>query len=220
MRPVETRVLRKAEDDTWDYAAYRWDSRGEGATLLPGNASTPIEVMGDDGPFQHHVPAKVECRTCHESSPHRVLGFETLQLSAPLPGEDAMQLATLGDQAIFSDPVKPRLVEHPDPLTVEVLGLFQGNCVHCHNGSGGPSSSFDLRPEVALANTIGQPTEGSGSASGIRIVPGDPAASVLFQAFSGETNDPEVKLMPPLGVDVRDAASIELLRSFIFALEP
>jgi hypothetical protein len=49
-------------------------------------------------------------------------------------------------------------------------------------------------------------------------VPGSPETSILFLAFSGETDDPEVSAMPPMGVDVRDQAAIELLRAFILEL--
>jgi hypothetical protein len=41
---------------------------------------------------------------------------------------------------------------------------------------------------------------------------------MLFLAISGEHDDPEIKDMPPVGVDVRDTASIETLRSFIGGL--
>ena len=43
-------------------------------------------------------------------------------------------------------------------------------------------------------------------------------ANILFLAFSGETEDPEVKDMPPMGVDARDLDSIELLRTWIETL--
>ncbi len=44
------------------------------------------------------------------------------------------------------------------------------------------------------------------------------ASSILFQAFSGETDDPEVGDMPPLGIDRRDAEAIEVLRGWIASL--
>lgn len=211
-RPVETRVMRKAEDDTWDYAAYGWNDDGLDATRLDLADNVPIDVEGEDGPFVHHVPARIECRGCHESSTSELLGLSRVQLAGDV-------LDAWLDAGTLSASVPPETIEHEDDSTRLVLGMFHGNCVHCHNGTFGPSSSFDLRHDVALDNTIDQETDSSASASGIRIVPGSPETSILFLAFSGETDDPEVSAMPPMGVDVRDAESVELLRSFILDLE-
>ena len=104
------------------------------------------------------------------------------------------------------------------PLTSAVLGNFVGNCVHCHNGSNGAASSFDLRPAVALENLVDQPTASSATAAGIRLVPGAPEESILYLAMSG-TPDLEVKEMPPLGVAIRDLSAIEQLYDWILALQ-
>lgn len=210
-RPVETRLIRKTEDGSWDYAVYGWDESGSQAALLDIGEPVPIAVMGEGGAFDHHVPARIECRACHESSVAEVLGASRLQLSAQLD-----ELTAVG---VLSHANDAEIIDHPDDTTRRVLGMFTGNCVHCHNGSGGPSSSFDLRHDVALANTVDHETESSASASGIRIVPGAPETSILFLAFSGETDDPEVSAMPPMGVDVRDQAAVELLRTFISELD-
>ncbi len=208
LRPIETRLMRLDAEGTWDYATYRWNGDGSEATLVDPTAPDPVPIAGEGGDFVHTIPAKLECRTCHESREGEVLGFEPLQLSD--------QLSALGELGLFAaTPPAAAPIDHDDPVTREILGRFYGDCVHCHNGGDGPSSSFDLRPDVALENTIGVMTASSASAFGVRIVPGDPAASILFQSYSGETSDPEVKLMPPVGVDVRDDASIELLRGWI-----
>lgn len=207
--PVETRVMHVEPDGGWAYNVYAWDSLGEGAILTDAQFPVPVEVDTDMGPLTHTIPARLECRECHESARSFVLGFEALQL-----GDQAADIGEVFTQA----PSLPPPIDTGDAATDEVLGLFVGQCVHCHNGSDGPSSAFDLRPEVAIANTLDQPTESSAMASGIRIVPGDPGGSILFQAFSGETNDPEVGDMPPLGIDRRDAQAVELLRSWIAAL--
>ncbi len=208
--PVETRVMHVLPDGSWDYADYAWDEPGRTATLIDITFPTPVEVETDSGRLLHTIPARLECRECHESAPSFVLGFEALQL-----GDGVGSLPVAFTDAL---PEEPPTIEAADPQTVEVLGMFVGQCVHCHNGSDGASSSFDLRPDVALANTIDQETESSAAAAGIRIIPGDPDDSALFQAFSGETDDPEVNEMPPLGIDRRDAAAVELLRSWIAGL--
>ena len=107
-------------------------------------------------------------------------------------------------------------IEHADDTTRRVLGWLHGDCVHCHNGLDGPSSSFDLRADVALQNLVGVESDDSASAGGIRVVPGDPDTSLMFLAIAGQGDD--VKAMPPVGVDVRDAAAVDLVRTWIEGL--
>lgn len=209
-RPIETRVIRRL-DDSWAYDVYLWDADGSDATLLPLDIGVEVAVEVDGEAFMHRVPNRLDCRTCHESAAVPVLGFASVQLA-----EDA--LAKLDADGLRTDPHPPARIEHSDSATREVLGYFQGNCVHCHNGGTGPSSSFDLRHESALANIIDQQTDSSASAQGIRVVPGSSAASILFLAVSGESDDTSIKPMPPVGVQRRDAGAIEQLRAWIDAL--
>ena len=102
-------------------------------------------------------------------------------------------------------------VDAPDERTAEVLGYLRGNCVHCHNGR----TVFDLRQEVALENLIDQPTASSGVEVGIRVVPGDPEASVLLAVLDGESDT----TMPPLGVQIRDESAIRKVREWIRELD-
>ena len=220
--PLETRLLRKQADGTWEYATYQWNEAADDAVLLDGDFEVVLE-LGDDR--QHTIPSTLMCRECHESSPHPVLGDEELQLSTAADGGPS-PLSRLAEAGLLAAPVPatPRTVaDHVDATLPDgaeaVLGDFVGNCLHCHNGTDGASSSFDLDPAVALANTIDQPTESSASAVGTRIVPGDPAASVLFAAVSGESDDPELEPMPPVAIDQRDEQAIERLRAFILGLE-
>lgn len=189
-RPVETRLLR-LNDDGWELAAYAWDDAGTEAELLDLKRSQTREVLSDDDEVvEHAIPSKLECRQCHESASSEVLGINALQ---------------------------QRELSGHGPLTTRVLGYLVGNCVHCHNGSNGAASSFDLRPDVALQNLVDRPTESSATADGIRVVPGKPEESVMFLGVKG-SSDLEVKDMPPLGVALRDASAITLLESWITAL--
>ena len=207
--PVETRVMVVEPDGDWAFENYQWDVEGRRARKLDLTFGTEVTVDTDAGPLVHTIPARLECRECHESAPTFVLGFEPLQLG--------MQLETLEESFAEPNPPPPD-VDTGDTMTDAVLGLFVGQCVHCHNGSDGPSSAFDLRPDVALQNVIDVETESSAMAAGVRVIPGDPAGSILFQAFSGETDDPEVGDMPPLGIDRRDTEAVELLREWIASL--
>jgi hypothetical protein len=183
--------LLRLKDDGWELAAYAWDDAGKDAALLDLKRSQAREILNDDDAVvEHSIPSRLECRQCHESAPSEVLGINALQ-EAKLSGHG--------------------------PLTTEVLGYLVGNCIHCHNGSNGAASSFDLRPEVALKNLIDRPTESSATADGIRVVPGKPEESVMFLGVQG-SSDLEVKDMPPLGVAERDESAISLLRNWITAL--
>lgn len=212
--PVETRVLR-SDGESFEYAAYVWDETATDATRADIAAPIAIPIAQEDAELVHHVPARIDCRKCHESQPVAVLGFDELALGEPLPGDDVPQLEALFEAGVISDlPEAPDVLEHPDAHTREVLGYFEGNCVHCHNGSGGASSSFDLRHAVALENLVGRDTEGE-SVGGIRLVPGDAASSALYRALEGKRLFPDVAAMPPVGVDRRDERAIELIRDWI-----
>jgi len=207
-RALETRAIRKL-DSEWEYAVYLWD--GDDAELLDTELAVTID-LGEGA--VHTVPAPLQCKQCHETAASALLGVNELQLADELP--------RLADAGMFANgaPDDPTRIDHPDPRTAGVLGWFVGNCTHCHNGSDAENASFDLAPAVALANTIDVPTESSATAAGIRIVPGDPLASILYLAVSGDHDDPELEDMPPIGVDRRDEAAIAELRTMIEELAP
>ncbi len=209
--PVETRVLVKSVDDgEWGYAVYQWDDTGTDGTRLSLDDRVAVPQDG----FEHTIPAELDCKLCHQTAPHPVLGLTRAQLAGADGGDGLEALASVLDDT--PNPAAP--IDTGDTASTEILRYFYGNCVHCHNGGRSENASFDLRPEVALANTIDQPTQSSASADGTRIVPGDPSTSILFLALSGEHDDPDLQDMPPVGIDRRDAETIGKLRTFIEAL--
>jgi hypothetical protein len=206
-RPIETRVVRLLE--TWSFDVYQWADDGSDAVLADLTRTIPVAI---DAERTHTIPSRLDCRGCHESAPQPPLAFSELQL-------DDATLARLDERGLRTEiNTAPERITDPDPTTAEVLGLFQGNCVHCHATGSGPNNSFDLRHQVALANIIDHPTESSASAAGIRVVPGDAAQSILWLAFARDRTNPEVKPMPPIGIDRVDDAGVELVRAWIEAL--
>jgi hypothetical protein len=205
--PIETRILRKTEQD-FEYEVYRWNAKKTEARLLDGRLNIDVEAHTDAGTVAHTIPSRLTCRQCHESNDTQVLGFNAMQLWDTDAGGKLGSVSS--PEPKLSDPL-------PDGNTTTraVLDYFVGNCVHCHNGGVGLSTSFDLRPSVAIDNVIDQPTGSNATAPGIRVVPGSPEQSILFQAVSGENAEPDVKDMPPEGVDVRDSDAVELLRRWI-----
>ena len=149
-----------------------------------------------------------------------VIGFDELRLNSALAGSKHTQLQQLAARDLFTQalPEVPLEIVNSDERERAVLSYLHGNCAHCHNGSERSESPLDLTFSTALANIIGRETEGSGQAAGIRVLPGDPDRSILFLALSGESDDQELQPMPPVGVQLRDAQTIELFRSWIKAL--
>jgi len=218
-RPVETRLIRALADGDWDYAVWLWNASGTDAELLELKKTLPVNVMNQEGEaFEHVVPNRLQCRKCHEADPAIVLGLSELQLGTA-SGDQPSALDNLALQGAFSERVSdaPEALVEDDPLTRWVIGYAQGNCVHCHNGLEGPANSFDLHHSVFLDNTVGAPTESTWGI-GLRVVPGDPGESMLFVGMSGETDDSEVKDMPPVGVALRDTEAVEKYREWILSL--
>jgi hypothetical protein len=219
-RPVETRILRRAES-RWEFAAYEWNKDGKDAALLPLDRSVPVAVEAFGEAFEHRIPSRIDCRKCHETNATMAIGFDELRLNGPGAGAEN-QLAALEARGVFEVPVSkaPEFIDEADETARAVRGYLNGNCAHCHNAGDAANSAFDLRPEISIENLVGRPTDAEGGAVGIRVVPGDPDASVMFLAFSGEDAGDTVKDMPPVGVQRRDRDAIELFRTWILSLPP
>jgi len=218
-RPVETRVLKKTATG-WEYHVYLWADDRSTAELLDGVHTTPVEVEYEGERFEHIVPARLDCRKCHESQPVGAIGFDELRLNAPFdPDGDQTQLAALAETGLLSDlPDDPDAIVNEDATTARVLGYLQGNCAHCHNGWSGPSSAFDMRHDVALENLINVDTN-TELLSGVRVVPGSPEESALYKALTRNPDLPDATAMPPVGVDLVDEDALDLFYAWIENLE-
>ena len=218
-RAIETRVLRRT-DDGYEFAAYRWLSDQTDAELLDGQKSVRVAVELDGESFEHQIPSRLECRTCHESQEPRVIGFDELRLNHALEGAESTQLAALFEREVLSEsPEEPASIEHEDPTTRKVLEYLHGNCAHCHNGSDGPSSAFDLRYPVALENLIGVETT-SELFGGLRVSPGEPEASALYKGITRNVEGGDAQPMPPVGVQRVDTEAAALFYDWISSLAP
>lgn len=211
-KPLETRLLfRRAEK--WEYAVYQWRTGEAEADLLDGNwLEVPIEVETGGDSFTYKIPARLDCRTCHETS--------EVTTGSPVLGLTRFQLPeSLKTHAAF-DGAKVTEVEGRTSAETKALGYFLGNCVSCHDGGDAENSAFSLFPDLAIENTVDQPTE-SETAEGIRVVPGDKDESVLFIAVVEAAKpgyDGPFKQMPPVGVVVGDPDAAEILGDWIEGL--
>lgn len=209
--PIETRLIFRREA-RWEYAAYLWDEDGSDADLLAGNwLEAPLDLHDTAGePFPYTVPARLDCRTCHETS--------QAETGTPVLGLGPLQLPeSLVDAPFFDSPAPTTAVEGRSEPETKALGYFVGNCITCHNGGSGENAAFSLYPDVAVDNTVDHPTE-SETGEGIRVVPGDPESSVVFisVARAGEPGyTGPFKAMPPIGITRVDPAAEGILGGWI-----
>lgn len=208
--PVETRLLFQREDG-WDYALYAWREDGTDADLLAGNWAEQEVELGDG--TTHVLPARLDCRTCHETSEEAI--------GNPVLGVSALQLSDeLAESGLFDTLPTAQPVEGATDEETAALRYFIGNCVSCHNGGEATNASFSLYPDKAVELTVGVETEAE-TGEGIRVVPGDPNASVLYISvvLAAEPDYPgPFKKMPPVGLTRRDPEIEPILRDWIEGL--
>lgn len=211
--PVETRLVFRREDG-WHYAEYHWNAEGTEARAFQGSwPETLVELLGSDGVvFDYALPGRVDCQACHETN-----------AGSPVIGISARNLPeSLRGAGVFEPEPEPVALPGRTPEESAAMGYLLGNCVHCHHGQGGgDNAAFSLRPEDLVANTVNRPTESSASGDGVRVVPGDPEGSAIFEAVvlaPQPDYDGEFKPMPPLGVLRVDPDAARILRAWIEGL--
>jgi mono/diheme cytochrome c family protein len=210
---IETRILARRSAG-WLYALYHWNADGTEAALARADwRATPLRLMDAAGTtFEYTLPGRLECRGCHEApGPTPVLGIARWQVPAELTD-------------VFSRPPAPADVGAfaRTPAETEALGYFVGNCAYCHNGRDtSENAAFSLEPPDAVGNTVEQETDSSASGVGVRVVPGDPEGSAVFEAvvLARAADYPgDLKPMPPLGIDRVDPRAAQALRRWILEL--
>lgn len=107
------------------------------------------------------------------------------------------------------DPVEPRGEPRPVSYDADIQPIFDATCAFegCHGNF--PSAALDLRAGVSHAQLVG--VISVGYAPAVRVVPGDPAASVLYHkvAATGQFGG-----QMPVGGSLA-AAQIESIRRWI-----
>lgn len=233
-RRVETRYIERTAEG-WVFATYRWLDDESDALLAPKFGERAVYPMAEGGSYD--LPARSDCRACHEGNVSRVLGFSALQLSgardpgaphAEPVGPSAVDLAMLvrqgwvkglpADLAAFPPQIPAR-----SAVERAALGYLHGNCSNCHNARG-PLASLDFSLEVRLGGGASTPAalttavdrtarfQPSGAAPMARLAPGHPEASLLLQRMA--RRDP-ISQMPPLGSRVVDREAVALIERWI-----
>lgn len=235
-RRAETRFIEHTAEG-WKYATYAWNEDGSEALLAPERGIPRGAVIR--GNVRHDIPSRSDCKSCHEGSPSRILGFSTLQLSTdrdpnaphaePLSDGDVTLKMLIARRLVRGLPAHlsngaPRIAAK-SPTARAALGYMHGNCAHCHTQSGELASlMFSLQYPLAappsahppaLVTTLGQVSKfvpASWDAPGDRVVPGQPDRSVL--ALRMASRNP-VAQMPPFGSRIVDDEAVALIRRWI-----
>jgi mono/diheme cytochrome c family protein len=218
---VETRFMQKVATDDWRYMTYHWTTDVDGVAVERG--------LVDAGGTGHDIPHLVDCGSCHDNVPDRMLGVSLLQLDHDGSGLNLKRLASSGRLSSMPE-------EHPalpsDPATRAALGYLHANCGSCHNPNSVEYRSVDLElwlPVTAVASleqtpvyrtAVGVERQGLGAGTALpalRIAPGAPEASALYQRMA--SRDPNVQ-MPPIGTRVVDASGLATVAEWILSLAP
>lgn len=225
---VETRMFQKVKADFWVFATYAWSPDASTATI---NFGGPVPVGNDGGTWT--IPSNDACDECHRGRQDRVLGFE--QVSLGLAGAQGLTLAQLAAMNLVTPaPSRVSLAVGDDGTGLDPLALqwIHVNCgVTCHNSNPAAAgygagillrldpTQLDGRPPDPktwdiLHTTLNVPCISGSVAGQPRIVPGDPAESVLYQlmAMRGPLQ------MPPIGSAVVDTTDVAVVRAWIAAM--
>lgn len=238
-RPVETRLIRRVSDtgkltDQWQFLVWEWNQAADAATLIDEDRflnPIPREIIVEGEKVTHKIPDLTMCWNCHIANRSPIIGFDELRLNAKLaPAAAQTQLTQVIEKGWLTRPPTAPLAEVKGgrtPLEQTVMEYFQANCAHCHNGvatarlPGARYPELDLRYDKMIQQTVGVATMSVGTASGIRIVPRDPAKSVLLQsmkAIGDPQGLPNVKPMSTVGVERMDKKAVELVEQWIRSL--
>jgi hypothetical protein len=222
---VETRMFWKAEDDLWLKASYHWNEAETSATRFPGGE---VDVAG----HTYYIPSPKECDQCHKGRADRALGFELISLA--LPGAEGLTLSELITQGLLSAAPSDGQFAIGDDGTghaAPALSWLHINCgVSCHNDNssaegyssdlrlrlpseaieGGSSAGFD-----ALQTTVGVGAHTPRLRGRIRIVPGSPQDSLLYNLASTRDLANPKNQMPPIASRVLDNDGLMLIEAWI-----
>jgi hypothetical protein len=229
---IETRLWQKVQTNYWVRATYRWNAaESEASTSAGGDFA-----LSDGGIY--HIPTGDECDQCHRGRTDHILGFE--QVSLGLAGATGLTLPQLATQGLIAPvPVKTRLIIGDDGTGAAAapLAWLHVNCgVSCHNDNSnstayGASQRLRLDPGLldgrssltfdTLTTTVGKTADTPAWMGQTRIVPGDPADSLLVKLISNRgTDNPVSNQMPPIASLLVDEPDTQSVVAWIRAMPP
>lgn len=224
---VETRLWQKADDNFWVNATYQWDASETEAVRTPGG-----EIRLPTGE-PYNIPTRDECDKCHRGRTERILGFEEVLLG--LDGAQGVTLDALVEEKLLSDPPSDTHLEVVEDGTgsADALGWLHVNCgISCHNPntrSVAYGTGMFLRLEAkqlesrsvasfdSYSTTVGQDVHTSNWRGWLRVDPGQPSTSLLYDLIMLRGEGPQ---MPPFGTDVVDERGGKVIERWIRSMPP
>ena len=218
-RLLETRVLRRRNEERWDAFTYVWRDDQTDADLT----TTAVNVEAVEPTWR--VPTQSECMSCHTRAAEFVLGFELEQFTA-------QALESLRQQGAFAEAPQNQWdaaraargtvvsTENLDSsLTQRARSYLHVNCAHCHLPDGPTSSPMDLRlttpfASAAICNAPITRPENAHRSDALLVAPGDSQRSFLLHRMQSL---PGNEVMPPLRVQ-RDDVGFQTIELWIDGL--
>ena len=224
---IETRLWQKVKANFWVGAVYLWNQDDSAATRTVGG-DIPL------GGGTYHVPTQDECEKCHRGRTEHILGFSAVDLG--LLGATGVTLTSLVAEGRLSPPpVNTQLVIGDDGTGVAAaaLGWLHANCGNtCHNDNSlSPAFAAGMRLRLdpteldgrssktfdASTTTVGVAVRNANWTGQVRIVPGAPEASLLYDLISHRGTG---RQMPPFATNLVDQENIARVGAWIRLLPP
>jgi hypothetical protein len=176
------------------------------------------------------VPARTDCKHCHERTQGRVLGFSALQLDWNAPSTDLDLADLVAQNALTQPPTKsgsgPYFPLWPDASANDVaaIGYLHANCGHCHNEG---SDVFNICPRIfklevgqlaskastyTYSTTVNKTPSITVTGATFVVTPKDPDHSALFLHFTAANG---ADRMPPIATELVDPTGQTILRDWI-----
>ncbi len=226
-RRIETRLWQKLTATFWAHAVYAWNEDESAASRSTGG-----DIPLHDGTY--HIPTDDECEKCHRGRTEHILGFGTVELG--LPGASGVTLETLAGEGLLSPPPDATQLTIGDDGTgvaAPALGWMHINCgVPCHNANSRATAypsglrlrldpaDLDGRPLTDVdtrTTTMGVAVHAANWRGRVRIVPGDPESSLLYDLVSHRG---EGMQMPPFASRIIDEEAVAQIEAWIRGMPP
>lgn len=238
---IETRLYAKTKD-AWRHTTYRWNDAETEAVRQDNGEKVTVAGKPD-----YEIPNSGQCNECHGGRAEPVLGFEAVSLG--LPTAQGVTLATLAAEGRFSTTPPVTSLALPNDhggTAAPAIAWMHANCGSCHNPNPTAAAQFtqlfllvrpsQLLPEAGAAtvqdldsykttvNAVSTRANDDAGVSYVRIVPQDPASSIV-SILSGRrvtgAEEPNAQVqMPPLVTRAPDTQGHALLDAWINALPP
>lgn len=238
---VETRILRRDPDGTWQANTYVWDAAQTQAKLRRIGQTVAGTIRDAANakvvPLNYQVPNARQCQTCHAvDATNGQAGIEPIGPKARLmnleygyAAGNLNQLVKMGQIARWEG-LPPDLSTISKPiayadartgsLDARARAYSEINCAHCHNRLGDARQSGLFLTLDAQGSHLGVCKQHAAAGSGgagltFDIVPGKPDQSLFISRMLATEGQ---AMMPRVGRSLVDTEGIALLRSWISAM--